>query len=115
MNYMTEIEEDMWELFFNQSLFSTLLIYLFLIPEKRAQYVENTEETNGDLQSTNEYPSHPPPPVPPAFAKIQIYQDPDEFAEVDSRAISVAQEDQKTFTGRTNFSKKIFGSLFSKI
>ena len=26
------------------------------------------------------------------------YRDPDEFAEVDSRAISVAQEDQKTFT-----------------
>jgi len=71
---------------------------MLLITEKRAQYAENTEETNGDLQSTNEYPSHPPPPVPPAFAKIQIYQDPDEFAEVDSRAISVAQEDQKTFT-----------------
>ena len=81
-------------------IYNLELINLFFIPEKRAQYVENTEETNGDLQSTNEYPSHPPPPVPPAFAKIQIYQDPDEFAEVDSRAISVAQEDQKTFTGR---------------
>jgi hypothetical protein len=40
----------------------------------------------------------PPPPVPPAFAKTEIYKDPTVFAEVDQRAISVAQEDQKTFT-----------------
>merc|ERR1712223_834206 len=67
---------------------------MVLIQEKRAQYVENAEEVNG----STEYPSHPPPPGPPAFAKIEIYKDPDEFAEVDSRAITVAQEDQKTFT-----------------
>ena len=68
---------------------------MHLIQEKRAQFVE--AEPNGDLQ-TSEYPSQPPPPVPPAFAKTEIYKDPDEFAEVDTRAITVAQEDQKTFT-----------------
>ena len=46
----------------------------------------------------SDYPAQPPPPGPPSFAKIEIYKDPDEFAEVDARAISVAQEDQKTFT-----------------
>ena len=50
------------------------------------------------MQTASEYPTQPPPPGPPAFAKIEIYKDPDEFAEVDSRAITVAQEDQKTFT-----------------
>ena len=43
---------------------------MVLIQEKRAQYVENAEEVNG----TTEYPSHPPPPVPPSFAKIEIYK-----------------------------------------
>jgi hypothetical protein len=67
-----------------------------LIQEKRAQF--GTED-NGELQQAlGGYPSNPPPPLPPAFAKTEIYRDPDEFAEVDSRAISVAQEDQKTFT-----------------
>ena len=46
----------------------------------------------------SDYPAQPPPPGPPSFAKIEIYKDPEEFAEVDARAISVAQEDQKTFT-----------------
>ncbi len=69
---------------------------MLLIHEKRAQF-ENTDE-NGDELVTVEYPAQPPPPLPPAFAKIEIYKDPDEFAEVDGRAISVAQEDQKTFT-----------------
>ena len=44
------------------------------------------------------YPALPPPPVPPVFAKQEIYMDPVVFAEVDQRAISIAQEDQKTFT-----------------
>ncbi len=44
------------------------------------------------------YPTQPPPPVPPPYAKSQIYKDPSVFAEVDQRAINVAQEDQKTFT-----------------
>ena len=43
---------------------------MVLIQEKRAQYVENAEEVNG----STEYPSHPPPPVPPSFAKIEIYK-----------------------------------------
>jgi len=70
---------------------------MHLIQEKRAQF-ESTTETNGEMQTASEYPTQPPPPGPPAFAKIEIYKDPDEFAEVDSRAITVAQEDQKTFT-----------------
>ena len=48
--------------------------------------------------TTFQYPSQPPPPVPPAFAKTEIYKDPVFFARVDERAITVAQEDQKTFT-----------------
>ena len=44
------------------------------------------------------YPAMPPPPVPPVFAKLEIYTDPAVFAEVDQRAINIAQEDQKTFT-----------------
>ena len=36
--------------------------------------------------------------MPPSFAKTEIYRDPTVFAGVDERAISVAQEDQQTFT-----------------
>ena len=50
------------------------------------------------LPSLKGYPAQPPPPVPPMFAKMEIYKDPTVFAAVDERAISVAQEDQKTFT-----------------
>ncbi|GBP27255.1 Hillarin [Eumeta japonica] len=39
-----------------------------------------------------------PAPHPPLISKFQIYTDPVEFTEVDKIAISVAQEDQKTFT-----------------
>ena len=71
-----------------------------LIQEKRAQHVDEEEEdVHPDVTETrNKYPSQPPPPVPPAFAKQEIYRDPSIFAEVDQRAINVAQEDQKTFT-----------------
>ena len=42
---------------------------MLLITEKRANYLET--EANGDLQHiTSDYPSQPPPPGPPAFAKI---------------------------------------------
>ncbi|XP_043473178.1 hillarin [Leptopilina heterotoma] len=44
------------------------------------------------------YPSQAPPPHPPALAKYHLYNDPIEFADIDQIAISVAQEDQKTFT-----------------
>lgn len=70
---------------------------MLLIQEKRAQFETSDPGINGDHR-TSEYPAQPPPPLPPSFAKIEIYKNPDEFAEVDTRAISVAQEDQKTFT-----------------
>jgi len=54
----------------------------------------STHSANGG----DKYPSQPPPPVPPSFAKTEIYRDPTVFAGVDERAISVAQEDQQTFT-----------------
>ncbi|XP_046388958.1 hillarin [Ischnura elegans] len=44
------------------------------------------------------YPSQPPAPMPPPIPKAHLYQHPIEFAQVDQIAISVAQEDQKTFT-----------------
>jgi hypothetical protein len=67
-----------------------------LITEKRTQML-NGEPGDG-IDDSAKYPAQPPPPVPPAFAKTEIYRDPTEFAEVDRRAINVAQEDQKTFT-----------------
>ena len=69
-----------------------------LIQEKRAAYVEVEEAENVAEEVTSAYPAQPPPPVPPVFAKQEIYRDPTVFAEVDQRAISVAQDDQKTFT-----------------
>ena len=65
------------------------------------------EEGNG-IEDAAKYPAQPPPPVPPSFAKTEIYRDPTEFAEVDRRAINVAQEDQKTFTDLVR------GKLFEK-
>lgn len=44
------------------------------------------------------YPSQAPVPAPPALSKFEIYNDPIEFADIDQIAISVAQDDQKTFT-----------------
>ncbi|KAG8227362.1 hypothetical protein J437_LFUL003351 [Ladona fulva] len=44
------------------------------------------------------YPSQPPAPSPPLVPKAHLYNHPIEFAQVDQIAISVAQEDQKTFT-----------------
>ncbi|XP_023315119.1 hillarin [Trichogramma pretiosum] len=44
------------------------------------------------------YPSRAPPPQPPSLAKYHLYNDPLEFADIDEIAITVAQEDQKTFT-----------------
>jgi len=66
-----------------------------LIAEKKSIYVEDVNE---DVDDPSSYPTHPPPPGPPAFLKNEIYKDPSEFKEVDERAISVAQEDQATFT-----------------
>ena len=65
-----------------------------LIAEKKANY---TDDGVG-LEDAETYPTQPPPPLPPNFQKRDIYRDPDEFSEVDQRAISVAMKDQKTFT-----------------
>ena len=71
---------------------------MMLIQEKKAKYGETGTVEDEAFETTAEYPSQPPPPHPPAFAKTEIYRDPEEFSHVDQRAISVAQEDQKTFT-----------------
>ncbi|KAK9727924.1 LIM domain [Popillia japonica] len=77
---------------------------LELINEKRSEYmmaeslyVDGNDET-GYTDELPPYPSHAPVPAPPALSKFQIYSDPIEFANVDQIAISVAQEDQKSFT-----------------
>ena len=67
-----------------------------LIVKEKTKFVE----TGGDdvLEEATAYPTQPPPPLPPNFNKTEIYTDPEEFAAVDQRAITVAQEDQETFT-----------------
>lgn len=62
-----------------------------LIVEKKTKIVD-------ELEDSDVYPLQPPPPLPPNFAKTDIYKDPSEFEEVDARAITVAQVDQETFT-----------------
>ncbi|KAJ8963452.1 hypothetical protein NQ318_018934 [Aromia moschata] len=82
-------------------------------------YLDHNDDYVEELQP---YPSHAPAPAPPALSKFQVkepnrhdleiryhldaiilemahvYNDPVEFANVDQIAISVAQEDQKSFT-----------------
>lgn len=65
-----------------------------LIVEKKTKLVEDGDE----IEDATSYPVQPPPPLPPNFAKTDIYKDPIEFEEVDQRAITVAQSDQETFT-----------------
>ncbi|KAL9699042.1 hypothetical protein quinque_002483 [Culex quinquefasciatus] len=75
---------------------------LELISVRRSEYMQNEsiflddEFTEGT--ETLEYPLVAPKPAPPALSKFQIYNDPIEFQDVDQIAITVAQEDQKTFT-----------------
>ncbi|TGZ52936.1 Kyphoscoliosis peptidase [Temnothorax longispinosus] len=77
---------------------------LELINEARSEYMLQEslylDEGDGYIQEAPPppYPSRAPPPQPPALAKYHIYNDPLEFADMDQIAISVAQEDQKTFT-----------------
>ncbi|XP_066586811.1 hillarin isoform X2 [Prorops nasuta] len=77
---------------------------LELINEARSEYMLQEslylDEGDGYAQEAPPppYPSRAPPPQPPALAKYHIYNDPLEFADMDQIAISVAQEDQKTFT-----------------
>ncbi|XP_057669035.1 hillarin [Diorhabda carinulata] len=75
---------------------------LELINEKRSEfmqaeslYLDHNDSYNEEVQP---YPSLAPVPAPPALSKFQVYNDPVEFANVDQIAISVAQEDQKSFT-----------------
>lgn len=74
---------------------------LELISARRSEYMQ-TESIFLDDEFEGvtplEYPSSAPQPSPPLVSKFQIYSDPIEFEEVDRIAISVAQEDQKTFT-----------------
>lgn len=72
---------------------------LELISARRSEYMQSESIFIDDdfVQSTT-YPLVAPKPAPPALSKFQIYADPIEFQEVDQIAISVAQEDQKTFT-----------------
>ena len=65
-----------------------------LIAKEKTKFAEEgTVLEDGEV-----YPTQPPPPLPPNFNKTEIYTDPEEFAEVDQRAITVAQQDQETFT-----------------
>ncbi|KAJ6642775.1 Hillarin [Pseudolycoriella hygida] len=72
---------------------------LELISARRSEYMQNESIfLDDEFAETLGYPDVAPPPTPPAVSKFQIYTDPIEFEEVDRIAISVAQEDQKTFT-----------------
>lgn len=75
---------------------------LELISARRSEYMQNEsiflDDEFTETTQPLSYPSSAPPPQPPAVSKFQIYNDPIEFEEVDRIAISVAQEDQKTFT-----------------
>ncbi|XP_053615051.1 hillarin [Plodia interpunctella] len=68
-----------------------------LIQERRSEYMA-ASSLYLDGEEAPPYPARAPPPQPPLVSKFHIYTDPVEFADVDKIAISVAQEDQKTFT-----------------
>ncbi|CAH1640438.1 unnamed protein product [Spodoptera littoralis] len=68
-----------------------------LIQERRSEYMA-ASSLFVDGEEAPPYPARAPPPQPPLVSKFHIYTDPAEFADVDKIAISVAQEDQKTFT-----------------
>lgn len=65
---------------------------LELINEKRSEYMmaESLYVDSGAAEEAQPYPSLAPQPAPPALAKFQLYQDPQEFAHVDQIAISVS-------------------------
>ncbi|KAL1512646.1 hypothetical protein ABEB36_002205 [Hypothenemus hampei] len=75
---------------------------LELINEKRSEYMQAEslylDHNDAYNEGAQPYPVHAPPPAPPALSKFQVYNDPVEFSNVDQIAISVAQEDQKSFT-----------------
>lgn len=75
---------------------------LELISVRRSEYMQSESIfLDDDINETvvaMEYPLVAPKPAPPALSKFQVYNDPVEFQDVDQIAITVAQEDQKTFT-----------------
>ncbi|RWS15226.1 kyphoscoliosis peptidase-like protein [Dinothrombium tinctorium] len=73
---------------------------LNLISEKLHEYQQSqdTIESSYISEETIIYPSQPPPPSPPHISKMDIYNDPLVFHEIDEIAITVAREDQQTFT-----------------
>lgn len=75
---------------------------LELISARRSEYMQNEsiflDDDFNESTIALEYPNVAPIPAPPAISKFQIYTDPIEFEDVDRIAITVAQEDQKTFT-----------------
>lgn len=75
---------------------------LELISARRSEFMQSESIFLDDEfiegAQLHEYPAIAPPPAPPAVSKFQIYTDPIEFEDVDKIAITVAQEDQKTFT-----------------
>ncbi|CAH0552085.1 unnamed protein product [Brassicogethes aeneus] len=75
---------------------------LELINEKRSEFMQAEslylDPTDTHFEEVQPYPSLAPAPAPPALSKFQVYNDPVEFTNVDQIAISVAQEDQKSFT-----------------
>ncbi|CAG9863840.1 unnamed protein product [Phyllotreta striolata] len=71
---------------------------LELINEKRSEYMQAESLYLDQSEEAQPYPSLAPAPSPPALSKFQVYNDPVEFTNVDQIAISVAQEDQKSFT-----------------
>lgn len=73
---------------------------LDLISARRSEYMQSESIflDDDDYPNSAEYPLIAPKPSPPLLSKFQIYADPVEFHDVDQIAISVAQNDQKTFT-----------------
>ncbi|XP_017484450.1 PREDICTED: uncharacterized protein LOC108373117 [Rhagoletis zephyria] len=73
-----------------------------LITEKLQEFTISRSASNGSSYNSGipvaSYPSAPPPPNVPTISKLDIYSDPNVFAELDQIAINVAREDQKTFT-----------------
>lgn len=70
---------------------------LELISARRSEYMAS-EFADNEEEVVTDYPLLAPKPTPPAISKYEIYNDPSEFHDIDQIAISVAQNDQKTFT-----------------
>jgi hypothetical protein len=84
-----------------------------LINEKKSEfYQQELPPETEELGELLPYPSQPPNPQPPGQAKMEIYDDPLVFADIDQKAITVAQEDQKTFT---DLVRKLIGSCSSDV